>query len=193
MNKLILTAILMIHTALFAQEGSGNTALLLIDIQEFYFPGGKWELTDPTLAAKNASLLLEDFRKDGKIVIHVRHDTEPGGNIHELVKPLSGEKIFTKKEVNAFKDTGLLAFLKENKITSLVICGMQTHMCLEAATRAASDYGFSCIVVGDACATRDLTFGERTVTAADVHAATLSTLKSYAEVTDVESYLMKNN
>jgi len=67
---------------------------------------------------------------------------------------------------------------------------MQTHMCLEAATRAAADLGFECVVIGDACATRDLEFGDHTVAAADVHASTLATLdRTYAKVVDTETFL----
>ena len=67
---------------------------------------------------------------------------------------------------------------------------MQTHMCLEAATRSAHDLGFECVVIGDACATRDLKYGDRTVPAADVHASTLATLDgTYAKVVDTEIFL----
>jgi len=71
-----------------------------------------------------------------------------------------------------------------------VICGMMTHMCVEAATRAGSDYGFECLVIGDACATRDLEFNGHKVSAEDVHISTLSTISgSYAKVMDVEEFL----
>ena len=69
-----------------------------------------------------------------------------------------------------------------NSVTNLVIGGMQTHMCVEAATRAAADYGFSCVVAADACATRDLTYGDTTVPAEHVHKAFLAALKSYGQV-----------
>jgi nicotinamidase-related amidase len=70
-----------------------------------------------------------------------------------------------------------------------VIAGMQTHMCVEAAVRAAADLGYEVTVVADACATRDVQHGGRTVAAADVHAATLATLAAYATVTDTASLL----
>ena len=67
---------------------------------------------------------------------------------------------------------------------------MQTQMCLEGATRAASDYGFECIVVSDACATRDLKFGDKTVKAEDVQTAVLATLTDgrYAKVIDMKGF-----
>jgi nicotinamidase-related amidase len=166
-------------------------ALLIIDIQDFYFPGGKSALVEPEKAAANAALLLANFRKENLTVIHVRHNSEPGGKINDIVKPLPTEKIVSKDAVNCFVGTDLSDFLKSNKIDTLIICGMQTHMCVEAATRAASDYGFKCFLIHDACATKDLKFGEKTIKAEDVHYSTLSTLKNYGTVISTMEYLKR--
>ena len=123
-------------------------------------------------------------------VIHVRHNAQSGSEIHELVAPINDEKIISKDKANSFVGTDLLDYLKDNKIENLIICGMQTHMCLEAATRAASDFGFNCTVIEDACTTRDLKFGETIVKAKDVHYSTLSTLKgTYAEINTTEEFI----
>ena len=172
----------------FAEEPT--TALLIIDIQDFYFPGGKSELVNPEAASANAAKVLAAFRAAGNPVVHVRHEFEPGGSIHASVAPVEGEKVFTKTEVSCFNGTKVLAYLEETGVEKLVIVGMQTHMCLEAATRAAHDLGFECVVVADACATRDLKYGDRTVPAADVHASTLATLnRTYANVVDTQEFL----
>jgi nicotinamidase-related amidase len=182
---LFLFSLLIIPSALMGQK----TALLLIDIQDFYFPGGKSALVEPLKAADNAAKLLSWFRKEKMAVIHVRHNSEPGGKINDIVKPIGGEKIISKDQVNCFVGTDLLEYLRANKTDTLVICGMQTHMCVEAATRAASDLGFKCILVQDACATKDLKFGDKTIRAEDVHYATLATLKNYAVVESAADYL----
>ena len=171
-------------------SGSGQrSALLLVDIQDFYFPGGRMPLVEPEKAAQNAARLLDHFRKGKLPVIHVRHNSEPGGNISKIVEPLPGEMIFSKDAVNCFANTGLLDSLRSNRIDTLVICGMQTHMCVEAATRAASDYGFKCILVHDGCTTRDLKYGDRLIKAEDVHYSTLVTLKNYATIVSASEYL----
>jgi nicotinamidase-related amidase len=167
----------------------GNKALLLIDIQDFYFPGGKSALAGPEKAAENAALLLDRFRQEKMLVVHVRHNSEPGGRINDRVKPLQGEKIISKDAVNCFIGTDLADFLNAKKIDTLVICGMQTHMCVEAATRAASDLGYKCILIYDACATKDLKYGDRTIKAEDVQYSTLSTLQNYAEVMNTKEFL----
>ena len=189
MKKLILSIVLLLMVIISVSAQVGKKALLIIDIQDFYFPGGKSALVEPEKAAANAALLLQDFRKRNMPVIHVRHNAEPGGKINDIVKPLLSEKIVSKDAVNCFVGTDLLDYLKVNKIDSLVICGMQTHMCVEAATRAASDYGFKCILIHDACATKDLKFGDKIIKAEDVHYSTLSTLANYAKVISTKEYL----
>jgi nicotinamidase-related amidase len=188
MKKLLLSLTFVLLISPFNGFGQ-KSALLLIDIQDFYFPGGKLPLVEPEKAAQNAAKLLDWFRKEKFPVIYVRHISEPGGKINDIVKPLPEEQIFSKTAVNCFIETNLLDYLKSNKIDTLVICGMQTHMCVEAATRAASDYGYKCILIHDACATRDLKYGDILIKAEDVHYCTLATLKNYATVESTEEFL----
>jgi nicotinamidase-related amidase len=169
-----------------------KTALLIIDIQDFYFPGSSYALVNPEAASLKAKELLQAFRVKKKTVIHVRHNAKVGGDIQTNVVPLEGEKVISKDHANSFRDTDLLHYLKQEKIKRLVICGMMTHMCVEAATRAAADYGFNCIVIGDACATKDLKFKDKIIPAEQVHFSTLSSLSGfYAKILDTASFLKK--
>jgi nicotinamidase-related amidase len=175
-------------------SGFDDTALIVIDIQNFYFPEGMVPLVDPAAAASQAAKLIAAFRAAGRPVIHVQHlpkdvDTpDPTGieaqyRIHSDVLPMPDEIVIGKHHANSFRDTELLAKLRELGVKKLVVAGMQTHMCVEAAVRAAADLGFDVTVVDDACATRDLTFDGTTVPAAQVHAAALAAMKSsYANV-----------
>jgi nicotinamidase-related amidase len=167
-----------------------KTGLLIVDIQEFYFPGGRMQLQNPELAGMNAGLLLDHFRKNALPVYHVRHNFEPGGDIHPYVRPRDGEPVISKDQVNAFLGTGLHAIMQQDSVEQLVICGMQTHMCLEAAVRAAHDLGFECLVASDACTTRALQFEEHIIPANSVHYATLNTLQgSYARVLTTDAII----
>jgi len=190
MKQLIRITLVAVVLGLGISASGQVTGLLIIDVQEFYFPGGKAQLENPESAGMNAGLILERFRAEGLPVYHVRHNFEPGGNIHPYVKPLAGEKIVSKDQVNAFLDTDLLSLLKSDSIEQLVICGMQTHMCVEAAVRAAHDLGFSCILVSDACATRALQYEEYIIPATNVHFSTIKTLQgSYARIVDTEGLI----
>jgi len=189
--QIIICTFLVFTTGDSAVNNSKETALLIIDIQNFYFPGGKWELTNPKQAGLNAQKLLSKFRKNNNLIVHIRHNSEPGGDIHELVTPIKNEKVISKNSVNCFKDTDLYDYLMKHEIKNLVICGMMTHMCVEAAVRAGSDLGFDCILVQDACATKTIKFNGIDVSAEHVHASTLSTLSgSYAKVQDTDKFLL---
>ena len=193
MKKIFLIVALLCTTIASAQQkqDSVKTALLIVDIQEFYFPAeGRPGLVNAEAASLVAKEVLQIFRENGQLVIHVRHNAARGFEIHKNVEPLPGEKVITKEKVNSFARTDLLKYLRGNEITNLVVIGMQTQMCLEAAVRAASDYGFICTVVHDACATRDLKFGDKIIKAQDVHAAVLATLSDgrYAKVIDLTEF-----
>ncbi len=170
-----------------------KTALLVIDIQKDYFPGGKYPLVDPLPAAQKAYMLLQCFREHGGHHVHVQHiSTEPnatffirgdsGSDIHDAVAHFEGEPIVYKHYPNSFRETNLLEILKGCGIERVVITGMMTHMCVDATARAAADLGFKVIVAEDACATRDLTYDDTVIPAEHVHKAFLAALKSYGQV-----------
>lgn len=192
--RIVILATLVFSSVAVSADETGadepKTALLIIDVQAFYFPGGALPLVEPEAASLNIKKLLKKFRDEKQLVIHVGHNVAKGGSFHPDVAPLEGEKVFMKDDVSAFNGTDLLEFLKNNKVERLVICGMQTHMCVEAAVRAAHDLGFECVLVGDACATRALKYKDSTISAEDVHNSTLSTLdRTYAKVVDTETFL----
>jgi nicotinamidase-related amidase len=190
MKKLLFILFTMVSAFANAQTEAPKTALLIIDIQNFYFAGGSSELVNPVPASLNARKLLDYFRETKQLVIHVKHGEGTGAEIHNNVAPLAGEKVIVKQEVNSFLHTDLLDYLRKNGVKRLVLCGMQTNMCLEAATRASSDYGFKCTVIHDACAAKNQTFNGKTVPAEEVHAAALATLKAYANVISTEEFVV---
>lgn len=176
-------------------------ALVIIDLQNDYFPGGKWTLSGADAAVDNAARMLAEFRKRGDLVVHVRHeftrDDAPffapgtaGAAIHAKVTPKAGEDVILKHHVNSFHQTPLKEILDKNGVTAPVFCGAMSHMCVDAAVRAAKDFGYDCTVIHDACASRDLEFGGRTVKAADAHAAYMSALGfAYAKLSSTQDYL----
>jgi nicotinamidase-related amidase len=163
------------------------TTLLLIDIQNDYFAGGAMELAGSAEAGRCAAELLAAFRARGLPVVHVQHvSTRPGATfflpgtrgveIHDAVAPLPGETVVRKHFPNGFRDTPLAGLLRERDAGELVVAGMMTHMCVDTTVRAAFDLGFACRLAHDACATRTLAFGGRTVAAEDVQAAFVAAL-----------------
>ncbi|TRX60352.1 cysteine hydrolase family protein [Carboxylicivirga sp. M1479] len=191
MKKLLLVALLCLGYLSSTSQENAKSALILIDIQDFYFPGGSVELHKAEESAAYAAKILDAFRNKEQTVIHVKHKAKAGADIHQSVLPLPNEKVFEKEKVNAFVNTGLKSHLDDNQITNLVIIGMQTHMCLEAAVRAAVDFGYTVTVVDEACTTRNLKYNNIEVEAEHVHASTMATLKSYSNVITFEVFKEK--
>jgi nicotinamidase-related amidase len=175
-------------------------ALILVDIQNDYFDGGKWPVARMAEVGANAARLLAEARAKGDLIVHVHHEMPEGGPffvtgtagaaIATVVAPQEGEARVLKHRPNSFHNTGLEAMLRDKGVTSVTICGAMSQMCIDATARAARDMGFAVTVVEDACGARDVTFGGTTVPAAQVHATIMGALNgSYATVTTTESYL----
>jgi nicotinamidase-related amidase len=192
--SLVLTVLLFQYSVNSQQKSNSvQTALLIVDIQNFYFPGEGPGLVNAEQASLAAKEILQIFRDKKQLVVHVRHKSAKGMEIHKNVEPLSNEKVITKEEVNSFLGTDLQEYLRINNINRLVIIGMQTQMCLEAAVRAAHDYGFECVVIQEACATKDLTFGGKVAKAEDVQTSTFATVVNGGYSKVIEMKLFKEN
>jgi len=180
-----------------------STALMLIDLQNDYFPHGKMELHESEKAVQNASRLLNIFRQHQLPVFHIQHiSVRPGATfflpdsegveIHPTVKPVDGENVIQKHYPNSFRKTTLLENLQKASIQQIVVSGMMTHMCVDATVRAATDYGYECLIVHDACATRNLKYAGREVAAQDVQTTMLATLNgSYGKVVSTIEIIQK--
>jgi len=169
-----------------------HTALLIIDVQKFYFPGGQVPLKHPSETSKQIKKVLDAFRENQMEIVHIKHNAKKNAEIYKLLAPAKNETVITKNEANSFNGTKLNEYLQKANINSLVITGMQTHMCVEATTRAAYDLGYKCSVISDGCTTKDLKFRNHTIKAKDVHFSTLSTLQnSYGKVFTAEEYVKK--
>ncbi|MFC6337638.1 isochorismatase family protein [Pseudomonas sp. CCM 7891] len=176
-------------------------ALILVDIQNDYFPQGKWPLNAVEAAADKAAQVLKAFRQAGDSVIHIRHeftsDDAPfftpgsqGAHLHPKVLNQADEPVVLKHFVNAFRETNLRTLLEQRSVTHLVVVGSMSHMCVDGLVRAAADLGYTVTVIHDACATRELEFGGVTVPAAQVHAAFMSSLGfAYASVVSADEFL----
>jgi nicotinamidase-related amidase len=178
-----------------------ETALIIVDLQNDYFPGGTMELAGIEQASHNAEKLLQYFRTSGRPVHHIRHlsvregatfflPETKGSETHASVSPRQGESIIIKHLPNSFLGTELEKTLKGQSVKHLIICGAMSHMCIDATTRAAFDLGFGCMVAHDACATKDLEFMGTSIPAYQVHSAFMAALNGiYARVISVEDIL----
>lgn len=178
-----------------------KTALIVVDIQNDYFPDGKWPLSGVEAAASNAARLIANARSAGDLVVHIRHEFptanapffQPGSQgaaIHPSVMNLDSEHVVLKQQINSYRDTDLKQHLDGNGIGEVVVCGNMSHMCVDAVTRASADFGYPVTVIHDACASRDLEFNGVNVPANLAHAAFMSALGfAYARMMSTDEYV----
>lgn len=200
-----LTASEMNKPLIDTEKKRSNQALLVVDIQNDYFPGGKWTLHGMDAAAGNAARLITAARTVGDLVVHIRHEFptseapffvpgSSGAQIHSSVQNREDEDVIIKNQINSFRDTKLKQILDQNGIRDVVICGAMSHMCIDAVTRAANDYGYNCILIHDACASRELEFNGMKIPAEHVHAAFMSALGfAYAKAMSTNEFLKEKN
>lgn len=178
-----------------------DTALIVVDIQNDYFSGGKWELANVDAAADNAARVIAAARERGDTVIHIRHETlapdapffvagSEGAQLHEKARNQGDELVIVKHFMNPYRETQLREVLESKGIKRVVAVGNMSHMCMDAVTRASDDFGYATTVIHDACATHDLQFNDVKVPAALVHAAFMAALQfGYARVLSTDEYL----
>lgn len=179
--------------------------LLLIDLQNDYFPGGAYELAQAEAAVKQAEKVLCFFRRSALPVFHVQHvNKNPqaaflkvdtlGCFIHERVRPQLGEPVIKKHMPDSFFQTDLKVQLEGQRIKRLVICGMMTHMCVDSTVRTAKHFGYDLTVIQDACAARDLIWENNKIEAAVVQAAFIAALhQRFARIVTADCWIQEAN
>lgn len=161
-------------------------ALLIIDVQNDYFPGG----ANPQHWAPEAEEVIrkwiDDSREIGRPIIYMQHFNGPedsffrpgteGAEISPRIAPRPEDKVIVKYAPNSFLNTELDSYLKSLHVEKLIVCGMMTHMCVDTTVRSAMDYGYQVDLIANGCATKDLTIGDTTIPAETVQKTYLASL-----------------
>ena len=177
-----------------------KTALLVIDVQNDYFPQGKMELFRVEQALIQVNKLEDAFIQNDQPIIYIQHiANQPnapffeagtvGVELHSGLKIVPDSIVIEKHYPNSFFQTTLKAQLDQLGVEKLVICGMMTHMCVDATSRAAAEFGYDPVVIADATATRDLSYANKTTQATDVQTACLAAFQMFSKVLSVDEYL----
>jgi nicotinamidase-related amidase len=180
-----------------------RAALLVIDVQQaidasYHAQHGP---RNNLGAESNIACLLSTWRRQGRPVIHIRHDStspdsayrpgQDGNNFKNEVVPLSGETIVPKRTNSAFIGTDLERSLRAAEIDTLVITGVSTNNSVEATVRMAGNLGFRAYLVSDACFTfARPDFHGRMRNADEVHSMSLANLDGeYCKVVNTSDLL----
>ena len=174
--------------------------LLVIDVQNDYFTGGKMILTGADEALLKINALEERFLAEKLPIIYIQHikyetnadffgvGTE-GVDLHPQLKHDASSIIVEKQFPNSFQGTTLQHQLEQNGVEQLVICGMMTHMCIRATTPVAESLGYAPIVISDATATRDLTVDGELMSAKQVQETMLAEFSAVARLMTTNEFL----
>ena len=142
-----------------------DAVLITIDVQKgMDVYRDTYHRNNPDLE-RNIARLQDAWRKSGRPLIHVQHLStlaqsplrpgQPGVEIKDEVRPVAGEPVVQKSVNSAFIGTSLEADLRRRGITTLVMVGLQTNMCVSTTARMAGNLGFTTYVISDATATFD--------------------------------------
>ncbi len=166
-----------------------DAVLLVIDVQNA-IDNPVWAAHGPRnnpAAEENIAALLAAWRRSGRAVIHVKHESvepgstyrpgQPGCDFKPCAAPLPGERVVVKHVNSAFIGTGLTETLRAAGAACLAVCGVITNNSVEATVRMAGNLGFATWLVEDAC----FTFARPDYdgclrSAAEVHAMSLANL-----------------
>ena len=141
-------------------------ALLVIDVQNDYFPGGKFPLwhTEETLDNIEKAILKAESNNVPVIIIqHVADSNAPffnegteGVEVHPgILKAAPHGKIVIKTFADTFHKTNLAEVLSELGVEELLVCGMMTHNCVTHTAISKSAEKYSVKILPDCCTTVD--------------------------------------
>ena len=166
-----------------------GAALIVIDVQagiDWPYHAAEGARNNPRAELVIAHLLAS-WRKAGRPIVHIRHDSttpgssyfpgQPGNAFKADIAPQPGEMVIAKRTNSAFIGTGLEAWFRERGISSLLFVGVSTNNSVEATVRMAGNLGFQAFLAEDGC----FCFGKRDWngvlrSAEEVHAMTLANL-----------------
>ena|SRR6202171_1217109 len=138
-----------------------ESALLVIDAQDSFKVGDRWERRNNREFEQNIGQLVRIFREHGLPVIYFLHtDDDPGfekTNPHyklmDFLSPRESEPVMHKNTRNVFTSTGLPELLMEKQVRRVVITGIQMEQCCETSARVAADLGYAVDFVTEATMT----------------------------------------
>jgi nicotinamidase-related amidase len=138
-----------------------QSALLVVDAQDSFKVGPRWERRNNLNFERNVGALIEAYREAGLPVVYFLHTDgdegfatdHPAFKLMDFLRPRSGEPVFLKNTRNAFTSTTLQTHLLENSVRRVAISGIQMEQCCETTARVAADLGYAVDFVQDATMT----------------------------------------
>ncbi|WLS79028.1 isochorismatase family protein [Erwinia pyri] len=176
-----------------------NSVLLVIDAQQSFYHRGYQETVEMPAFERSLSALIGGCHVRGIPIVDVFHEEEEGPFSRDsgLVVRLpflnhKAVKTVHKRVHNALTESGLQAWLQEQQVDHLIICGLRTEQCCETTARVASDLGYKVTFVTEATLTFPICHNRITLSIADIRHRTEAVLiNRFASVQSVEECLQE--
>ncbi|MER7796975.1 cysteine hydrolase family protein [Microbacterium sp. NPDC096154] len=180
-----------------------TTALIVIDMQQGFLDPFWGATTNHPGCDDNVVRLIDAWHSAGDPIVVVRHDSvNPDSPLHPanpgnaLIEPVAeaDRALLVTKSVNSafYGEPDLESWLRSCDIRRIVVCGIQTNMCVETTARMGGNLGFEVVVPLDATRTFDLAGPDgQTTDAATLMATTAVNLHGggFASVTTTDAVL----
>jgi nicotinamidase-related amidase len=138
-----------------------QSALLVIDAQDSFKVGPRWERRSNLAFENNVRALIEAYRAAELPVVFFLHTdsdegfatSSPSFRLMDFIKPRSGEPVLIKNTRNCFTSTPLGPYLLGKSVRRVTITGIQMEQCCETTARVAADLGYAVDFVTEATMT----------------------------------------
>src|SRR2546429_8090909 len=128
-----------------------QSALLVIDAQDSFKIGPRWERRSNPAFEKNVTALVEAYRAAHLPIVFFLHTDKdegfardsPSFKLMDFLKPRADEPVMVKNTRNCFTSTTLQPYLIEKGVRRVSIAGIQMEQCCETTARIAADLGYA--------------------------------------------------
>jgi nicotinamidase-related amidase len=178
-------------------------ALLVIDVQNEYFPEGALPVTHPSRHLENIERVMDAARGAGVPIVVIQHTFTqpekpffqrgtPGWQLRPEVESRPRDHWIEKHLPGSFTGTDLEHWLREHDIDTVTIAGYMSHMCCDTTARQAAHLGFGVEFLGDATGTLAVENSAGSVTAEELHRSILCAQQMMiSEVLDTDQWLAR--
>jgi nicotinamidase-related amidase len=178
-------------------------ALIVIDVQNEYFPGGALPISHPVDHLQNILETMDVAREQGVTTVVVRHhQPDPQSplfckgsqnwELHPEVARRPHDLLLDKQLPGSFTNTELEGFLRDREIDTVAIAGYMTQICCDTTAREAFHRGFKVEFLRDATGTLDVENSAGKVSAEDLHKAILVSQQMFiSEVVTKDEFIAR--
>jgi len=178
-----------------------SRALLVIDVQNEYFPGGAYPITFPINSLNRITDAMDGAAEAKVPIVVVQHGTENpeakafqkgtrGWQLKGEVDVRKRTLVIEKKLPGSFTGTNLEQWMRDSGVDTLVVCGYMTQLCCDTTARQAQHLGFKVEFLSDATGTLDIVNEAGKISAEELQRAILVTQQSnFSRVLTTEAWI----